>query len=47
MSGVAVGLGSASRSTSSTHKRKSNKMGRIRAGKNIIVTSLLLQFGPK
>ena len=33
MSGVAVGLGSAARSTSSTNRRKSNNIGKFRAGK--------------
>ena len=48
MSGVAVGLGSAARSTSSTNKRKPNKIGKFRAGKkSVIVTPLLLRFGPK
>ena len=32
MTGVAVGLGSAVRSTSSTSKRKSNEIGIFRAG---------------
>ena len=47
MAGVTVGLGSAARSTSSTNKGKSNKIGKFRAGKNVIVTPLLLRFGPK
>ena len=35
MTGVAVGLGSAARGTSSTNKRKSSKIGIFRAGKII------------
>ena len=37
---VAVGLGSAARSTSSTSKRKSSKIGIVRAGKNSLLPPL-------
>ena len=47
MTGVAVGLGSAVRSTSSTSKRKSNEIGYFGPEQYIIVTPLLLRFGPK
>ena len=45
MTGVAVGLGSAARSTSSTNKRKSVKSGYFGPEKYVIATPLLLRFG--
>ena len=47
MRGVAVGLGSAARGTSSTSKRKSSKIGIFRAGKYVIATPLLLPMDLK
>ena len=44
MTGVAVGLGSAARSTRSTSKRKSNKIGK---DKYVIATPLLLPMDLK
>ena len=47
MSGVAVGLGSAARSTSSTKKGNLITSGYSGPEKCVIATPLLLRFGPK
>ena len=47
MTGVAVGLGSAARRTSSTSKRKSSKIAIFRAGRCMIVIPLSLPMDLK
>ena len=44
--GAAVGLGSAARSTSSTSKRKSDKIGILRAGTIYSCHPFILADGP-
>ena len=46
MTGVAVGLGSAARRTSSTSKRKSSKIGIFRTGKIYYCHPLILADEP-
>ena len=46
MTGVAVGLGSAARSTSSTSKRKSSEIGISRAGKLCHCHPFIVADGP-
>ena len=46
MTGVAVGLGSAARRTSSTSTRKSSKMGIFRAGKIYYCHPFIIADGP-